>query len=357
MEDKISFHQLMAMVWVALLAPAVQLLPSITVESAGRVSWLAPLVVAPILWGLGYLLYNVGGLQAGLHLAWGKIAGNGLILLYIVWGVVLLSLWLRVSAQRLMGAGERDGSLWFLLPALCLLTAWMAWGKRGAFGRTVEVFLAIIAVTIIIVVGLSLGQMEGGNLLPIWWSDTGNLVTALPASLGVLGFGIYAAAFIGEVKWGKGDGRRWIWWSLGGCATLALILLVILGIFGPNLTAMLDSPFFALSKSIGVEGMFQRVEGVVAALWTLCDLAVLGLLLRGSGFLCKGLYPRWKEGYIAPSLLIVAAIGAGWVIPDGYTAQLWSETWAIWGGIVMGWCIPVATIIIVWARGRMKATR
>lgn len=357
MKDKISFHQLMAILWVALLAPAVELLPSPSVmEGAGRTAWLAPLVVAPLVFLLGYYIYKVGGLQSGLEQGFGKVVGRGILLLYIVWGAALLALRLRLSAQRLMGVGERDGSLWFLLPALCLLTAWMAWGKRGAFARTAEVFLGIIATTIIIVVGLSAMQIQAENLLPIWWSDTPHLLTALPTTLGVLGYGIFAAAFIGETERDKGDGRRWIWWSVGGCIVLAMIQLVILGSFGPALTARLDSPFFALAKSIGVEGMFQRVESVVAALWTLCDLAMLGLLLRSSSFVCKGLFPRWQEQYIAPTILILSAFGALGGISDGFTAQIDSESWAIWGNLVFGWGIPTTTIIIVYLRrGKLGA--
>lgn len=353
MRDKISFHQLMAILWVALLAPAAELLPAATVEGAGRAAWLAPLVVAPLVWAMGYLLYKVGGLQRGLE----EGLGRWTLLLYIVWGVVLLALRLRLSAQRLMGVGERDGSLWFLLPALALLTAWMAWGKRGAFARTAEVFFGIIATTIIIVVGLSATQVEGENLLPLWWTDGAGLASALPVTLGTLGYGIFAASFLGETQREERDGRRWLWWSVGGCVVLAAIGLVILGNFGPQLTARLDSPFFALSKSIGVTGMFQRVESVVATLWTLCDLAMLGLLLRSTSYLCKGLFPRWKEAHIAPTLLIPAAIGGIAAIPDGFSAQQFSETWAIWGNIVLGWAIPLLTIIIVYGRGRSKGTR
>lgn len=290
-------------------------------------------------------------------MGWGKVVGRGIILLYILWGVVMLALRLRLAAQRLMGAGERDGSLWFLLPALAILTAWMAWGKRGAFGRTTEVFFGIIATTIIIVVGLSVAQMEGDNLLPIWWSDGDDLLGAVPATLGVLGYGIYGGVFIGETNWRRGDGRRWLWWAVGGCALLATIQLVILGNFGPALTATLDSPFFALSKSVGIQGMFQRVEGVVAAIWTLCDLAVLGLLLRGSSFLWKGLAPSTEESIIAPLVLLPALLMALFLIPNGYTAQLWSENWGIVGGIAMGWIVPVLTVALVAVKQRKTTTR
>ena len=55
---------------------------------------------------------------------------------------------------------------------------------------------------------------------------------------------------------------------VGGCLLLALSQFVILGSLGATLAGRLDSPFFTLAKSVGVEGAFQRVESVITALWT-----------------------------------------------------------------------------------------
>lgn len=63
------------------------------------------------------------------------MGGKGVLLFYIVWGELLLALRLRLCAQRLLTAGERDGSLWFFLPAAAALVLWMARGKLSAFAR------------------------------------------------------------------------------------------------------------------------------------------------------------------------------------------------------------------------------
>ena len=46
--DHISRTQLMTMVWAGLLAPAAELLPSLTLPAAGKGAWLAPLAAAPL---------------------------------------------------------------------------------------------------------------------------------------------------------------------------------------------------------------------------------------------------------------------------------------------------------------------
>lgn len=92
-------------------------------------------------------------------------------------------------------------------------------------------------------VGLALFQVKGENLLPLWTEPAAQtLYAALPVS-GVLGYGLYAA-FLYTPEEGGREGGRWVRWCAGGCLALCGTQLVILGVFGPALTAELESPFF-----------------------------------------------------------------------------------------------------------------
>ena len=104
-------------------------------------------------------------------------------------------------------------------------------------------------------------------------------LAALPAP-GVLGWGVFAAFLLGRVG-ARQRGRAGTGWSgaWGACLLLRWRQVVILGNLGPALAGRLDNPFFALAKSVGVEGAFQRVESMVSALWTFADLALGGVLL------------------------------------------------------------------------------
>ena len=59
--DHISRTQLMTMVWAGLLAPAAELLPSLTLPAAGKGAWLAPLAAAPLTLVSGWLLGRLSG--------------------------------------------------------------------------------------------------------------------------------------------------------------------------------------------------------------------------------------------------------------------------------------------------------
>lgn len=350
-EDRISPRQLMVLLWGALLAPAAELLPAVTVAMGGRGAWIGALLAAPLLAGLGLCLWRLcrgeGGLAGGLQRAFGRPLGKGLLLLYIVWGLGLLILRLRLSAQRLMSAGYRDGALWALLPVVAALALWMAWGKLSAFARTGEIFFGALLVTLVLVVGLSLTQVRPVLILPIWREELAGGARALLPTAGVLGYGIYAALLLPRVEWGKHGRSRWLWWSVLGCVGLALMQIAVVGSFGAALTGRLSSPFFDLSKSVGIPGAFQRVESVVAAVWTFSDLIVSGLLLRG---MCLGTYalaPKIKEGTAALAFLLAAVVGAFLAFPDGFLAQSISRGPALWGNLVLGWGIPLAAAAVL----------
>ena len=113
-DDKISRTQLMALLWAGVMAPAAELLPALLLPGAGKGAWLAVVLAAPLVLVAGWLLGSLAGrdgLAREMTGLLGRWLGGGVLLLYIVWGLFLLSLRLRLCAQRLLASGERDLSL------------------------------------------------------------------------------------------------------------------------------------------------------------------------------------------------------------------------------------------------------
>ena len=149
-QDRISTRQLGALLWAGLMAPAAELLPAVTLPLAGRAAWLSALAALPVVLLIGWTLTKLDlsrdGLAGAVRRGMGPWAGKGVLLLYMIWGELLLALRLRLCAQRLLTAGERDGSLWFFLPAAAALVLWMARGKLSAFARAGQFFLAVLLI-------------------------------------------------------------------------------------------------------------------------------------------------------------------------------------------------------------------
>lgn len=355
-QNRISIKQLLTILWAGLLAPAAELLPAVTVRIGGRAAWIGALVAIPIFAGMGLLLWRMccdgEGLADVCIRTLGNVFGKLILLLYVVWGILLLALRLRLCAQRLMGAGYRDGSMWFLLLTAAGMTLWISWGKLPVVARTLEVLFAVLAVTGLIVVGLALPQVRAENLLPLWSEDVvPALKTSLP-TLGVLSYGIYAAFLLGETDRREKAAGRWMQWTVICCGLLALTQMVVIGNFGPALTDKLSSPFFNLAKSIGVKGAFQRVESVIAAIWTFSDLAIASVLLRAIEKGAEQIVPQVKRKVVITATMILCTTVAFIGFQSGIAAELFSRGEVLTVNLAFAMGLPLFISITGWMKRR-----
>lgn len=339
--DKISHTQLMALLWAGVMAPAAELLPALLLPGAGRGAWLAVLLAAPLVLAAGWLLGSLAGrdgLARGITGLLGRGLGGGVLLLYIVWALLLLTLRLRLCAQRLFASGERDGALWFFLLSVAAVLLWMGRGKLAAFARAGQIFLAALLITAAAVLLLSLFQARPERLLPLWWSEAGPALHAVLSAAGVMGWGLFLPFLMGHVR-DQEKNWHWLFWGLGGALLLGAAQAVILGSLGAELASRLNNPFFALAKNIGVEGAFQRVEGVVTALWTFADLTMGGVLIFAiraiAAELGSGKEPAW-----VPWAAAAAGAAGGLLFSEPGLAEDWSRGLVPMGNLFFGILLP-----------------
>lgn len=96
-DDRISLRQLLALLFAALLGSGHRVLPSQTAALAGEAGWLSALAALPVLLGLCWVLFALlrpagrGGAGPGHRDRLGRGLGKGVLLLYLLWGLLLLS--------------------------------------------------------------------------------------------------------------------------------------------------------------------------------------------------------------------------------------------------------------------------
>jgi hypothetical protein len=346
-QNQISRTQLMSLLWAGLMAPAAEWLPGLLLPQAGKGAWLSVLAAAPLVLGAGWLLERVSakqGLAAAMQESFGRGLGNFVLILYGLWGVLLLALRLRLCALRLAAGGIRDGSLWFFLLITAGLTLWIGRGKLPAIARAGQLFLAALLVTAAAVLGLSLSQVRLNRLVVPFGELPGILSGAVP-TVGVLGWGMFAAFLLKDTAdQGERKGWHWCFWGLGGCALLSLAQAVILGNLGAVLAGRLDGPFFALAKSVGIEGAFQRVESVVTSIWLFADLTLAGVLVFGVRSCGKAVWNRAKEPLIAGGAVLSAFLLALLPLWDRDTLAYWGGQIVPAGNLILGLGVPLVLL-------------
>lgn len=349
-EDKISRTQLMALLWAGILAPAAELLPALLLPGAGRGAWLAAALAAPVVLAAGWVMGSLAGpegLARGIRALLGRWLGGAVLLIYIVWGLLLFSLRLRLCAQRLFASGERDGAWWVFLLAVAAAVLWMGRGKLAAFARAGQLFLTALLVTAGVVLLLSLFQGRPERLLPLWWEDARPVIQASLSAAGVMGWGLFLPFLMGSVR-DQGENKNWHWlfWGLGGTLLLAASQAVILANLGAGLAGRLENPFFALAKSVGVEGAFQRVEGVVTALWTFADLAMGGILVFALRAVTAELISPQRLGWVPWVAVLLSVTGAVLLFPTLGAGEEWNRRLVPMGNLILGLILPTALLLI-----------
>ncbi len=336
--EQISARRLRGAAWAAILAPGVSVLPGLCAWQAGVGGWLSLIVALPAVLLLGRVLARIsrGGLARTFFSLLGPAWGRLLTIIYIVWALVLGAARLRLSGQRMMFTARQETGVWFFLVVLVTACVWLVWRGAVVFVRAAAVFSRILILALVAVLVLTVSQIRMEHLWPLWKEDVLPVFRGAVSALGVLCYGVYAA-FLCD---GAEENEVWAGGAVWVCGLLALLQAAVLGNLGSELIGGLADPFLTLSKHVGVEGAFQRVESLVGALWLFADLALIGLLLTASRRMVECAMPRWNGTWVLSVCAAVVLLGSGLVFQDAVLAQRFEYEVAPLGNLVLGAVFP-----------------
>lgn len=289
----LSLRQVLAAVTLAGL--------SMGAAQAGQMDWKWGLVgVAVSVPLLTWVMVRVGKgpIYQGVY-------GVVLTAVYTSWSALTLGHVLRQAASRLEVTGGSQGVLGWMILLLALPVAWMSWGKPAAFFRGGEIYWMVLVALLVAVGLLTIPQV---NVSYLWPQGEGGWTSAVTAA-GTVAVAAWVLPYIYKVspqrREGAGAVGRWL--LLLGVLAVGLAALTR-GILG-NGAAGLSQPFFVTT---GVMGESARTEGLLSALWLICDLVWAGLLTRvwGSG-----------KGPLLGVVVGVAIALTGWT--DGWPSMVW----------------------------------
>ena len=337
-DRKITWGQLGAVLLLALLPLGTELLPG-RLARVGAAAWLCPLLAGGVLLALGWGVTRrlpPGPWDWGERVAarWGRKPARVLAALFLGWGLCLTAAHAgRIGARLSEGVGA---SPVVLTGALLLLAGWMAAGGLPPFARASEIFLLAVGAGFALILLFGIFRLDWSFTL-LW---TGEEVARVPAgalsAAGTLAAGGCALFLLGDVRPEPGAKKKALGRMAVLFALLAAAVLLVLGRLGSALAAQGARPFLQMVSGLGFEGAFQRLEGLVSALWALGDAALVGLLLLALGRLLARLLGRGERkgrSWALTGLVFLLAIPlGGWgmaevVFPVGNLAA---------GGVLVG---------------------
>lgn len=329
------------------LLPAVlALLPAMAAQ-AGRLCWLGPvLALSAGLW-LCRLWRQLGqeDLPRGLEAAFGAGLGKAAQLLYLLWGLFLLAVSARRFADRLLASIAGQQVQWLFLATALGLALWLGRGEGAVFARAGRLFFLAVAVALGFALLLALPALDWQNLWPPAREDWGGILKGGVLALSLSGYGIYALCL---PRRPGGEEKTWPW-AAWGCGIFSLLLLAVVGTFGPSLAAGMGEPFHFLLEGVKVPGAFRRGEAALEAVLGLADLTLLILLTLSCRILWKRLFPAGK-GWDGAAVCAAAFCLAGALAGAGDLRRGMEEL-APAGGLIFGVVLPGGAVL---AGGRKK---
>lgn len=332
-----SLRQVLLLAVTGLFSPAVDVLPKLLAERAGKGAWAVPLLAFPLLllWAavVGALLeMGERGFFGVLRQRLEKGMGVCVTILYMVWAVLLLREQFLLCAGRMGAVYEGSAGVWMALGIL-LLAGWSARKGGGGLYRAAQLFWLMMAVTASVVVLMSLPRLKVDYLWPEKIKGR-ELLRGVAEYINVWGSGILAAALLTHKP--EKRMREAVGWLAVSCFGGAALIAVVLGQVGPNLTLKLSDPFFIAAQGLSVKGAIARLEAPVAGLWLLTDFCRMGLFLA----VLKEAGGERYGNHLAAAGAVLAAVG-GIAFPQrrgGGGLGLLLGVFLPFGLWVLGWC-------------------
>lgn len=310
MDRNISAGQLMHVLTLALLCLGTEAI--FPVLSAGAAAWLAPLLTGvPVLAALALLWHpKKDQYKTGRQSWWSTLPGRVFQGVFLLWGVLLLAVHALRIGNRMAESFQTTPLL--LAAGILALSAWMASGTLPAFARACTLFALAVGAVLVLTTLFTVFRLRWDFVFLIKKAELAQVPGAALALGESLAVGLYGLFLTEDVAASPNNKAVCLRRTGGIFLWLSAILILILGRFGPALTDALRRPFFQMVSGIGFEGAFQRLEGLISALWLLGDAALLGLLLHACRKLLAGVMGgKNRKGY-SWLLAGVAFLAAPW---------------------------------------------
>ena len=285
--DTITKRQFVALVFVSLLPPLIRRFPRLLAALAGRSAWIAAVLAAlPLsIAVMGFrLLYRRAAPGSGfpeiLTALLGSAAAKRVTGLYSLWMLFYAGFLLRSGGLRFVSTVYPGASTGVFVLSGALVCACAASGSLRALGRCAMILRPLLAAIPVLVFLLTVKDADFRLLLPVpGGADPGALALSALRVTNIFGVAVYFSFFGSAIGDGPFRRRDYLPWTAAVLGITFLITAGALGLFGPELTARMNHPFFMLARDVSVLGALERVEPAAIAVWVFADFLLVSTLL------------------------------------------------------------------------------
>jgi len=355
-KDKTTIRQVVILFFMASLSPTIRLFPQMAARTSGKAGWLAPIVAAVPIIILIYIINAFFKKNKGVNLSdvycniLGKIVGKIVISLYLIWVLVLLSLYIRYYSERLLSSMMPNISHPYLIIVMLCLVFFATKCGLGTIARANEIFFIIFILVFVLSFVFTLPQIKYSYLMKVSYKDAWPACKSSFAIISVWGFFLYIF-FFGDKISNKEHIKRFSFRMLGALfITCTLLLIMTIGSLGSILTGHVGLPFFMVVKNITIAGTIGHIESIILALWIISDFIIISIFTIMSTSILKSLFNLSGTRSMLSPVLLFAGIGSLIFFKNRFEMETLSSFILPAGSIVLEFIIP----IIIFTIGKIR---
>ena len=205
------------------------------------------------------------------YLAWGK-AAVAVCLFYALYLVAVNWYYLSLFQLYIGNVIEVRTPVWVVAAGVLVMACYGALRGVEAILRASGVILAALCAGLVFIVALLLPKMDPLHFEPLLYHGPqqalSGLVLFLSHNTGIVSLGLLLPLVRGRKKLG------FVVWNTGICVTLAVLLVVIVGVAGDYLEGQLFPVYTA--SAMAEAGPFQRLDAFYLGMW------MMGLFMKVS---------------------------------------------------------------------------
>jgi spore germination protein (amino acid permease) len=293
--EKISLKQALFLYLTITFSPTIRFSPTYTATVSKQACWLTPfasmlaMFLIVLLFHRIYARYQQRSFSCILYDILGRVAGRTVLALYCIWIILLLALYTRYYAERIVSTLLPSAGITIFIITLLATVSMVLRSGIEVLARMNEIFLFLIFSIIVILFIFNLGNTDFKNFLPVSYLD---IVPVLKGSMGIsaiLGY-LVLFFFIGDQINDKEHIKKLgvIYIGLAGFINIIAIATVT-GSLGYSFTRHLPIPYFTAIRQISLLNTVEHFESALVALWIFADFTLISsltyIMLKASAFL------------------------------------------------------------------------
>ena len=349
---KISMRQAAFLFLTINFTPIVRLVPVYAAKRAKEAAWLVPfaavamLILVSFIWQAFCRKYKCYSLMDIYSEISGKFIGKIIAIVYLIWLVILTSLYVRYFSIRFVGSIYPTVNMNIFIVLILIVIAYTLRNGLTTLARFNEIILPLLTVTFYILVIFMLPNVKVGFLTPITYRSIIPIFNGSVGAMGILAYFTFIFIIGDKINNKEKIKKTGFLLSLFLLLSMAMVIVVPLGTFSYSVVQRTQVPFLIAVKQISLFNIIEKFESIVVAFWVLSDFVLISFFVICTLHILKNLFKLSDTKPFINIYLIFIFILSNFLAKNVFEMEKFSESIVTPFNIALGFVLPLIMFFI-----------